>query len=222
VDGPITAQQRRQARKSAKDVDLLEGGVYTGKADTRSIRRVLVYIRDVAMEESFTALEYRELLKRQISQSARASIHPRKVTTQAALVKELQREVLGLLSTFGMGDSGKLDSWKSLLFLSQGDNEKVASFAQRFDNAYTNAVCLGNAIDDSQAALQFASALNKQWSSSGATLIAAGVTSLSDLTSRLVSEERLFRRSTNVKNLVIGVSGGNDKASLPKATQDVQ
>ncbi|EER01382.1 hypothetical protein Pmar_PMAR029656 [Perkinsus marinus ATCC 50983] len=161
-DAVITSQERRQARKSVKDIELLKGGVFTGKGDSRSMRRVLTYVRDVAIEEAFTALEYRELLKRQISQTARAAVHPRRVTTQPALIQELRREVSSFLSLYGQGDSGKLDSWKSLLFLSQGKSEKVATFAQRFDDAYNDAVCLGNVIDDAQAALQFASALNER------------------------------------------------------------
>ncbi|EEQ99453.1 hypothetical protein Pmar_PMAR025841 [Perkinsus marinus ATCC 50983] len=210
-----------ESRKSVKDIELLKGGVFTGKGDSRSMRRVLTYVRDVAIEEAFTALEYRELLKRQISQTARAAVHPRRVTTQPALIQELRREVSSFLSLYGQGDSGKLDSWKSLLFLSQGKSEKVATFAQRFDDAYNDAVCLGNVIDDAQAALQFASALNEQWSISAATLIAAGVTSLADLTSRLVAEEKLFKHSVNVKVSVGNVDSTGGKTIFVSSTQRV-
>ncbi|KAF4650664.1 hypothetical protein FOL46_000803 [Perkinsus olseni] len=197
VGGPITSQDRRDARKTVSNVELLQGGSFSGKDDSRSIRRVLVYLRDLANEECWSALEYREMLKRQVSREARAVVHPVAIRTYAELVSELRREVSSLLTAYGRGDFGKLESWNSLLQLRQGKTEQLSAFAQRFENAQEEARCLGNEIDDSQSALQFASAVNVRWTLSAATLIGTGVSSLNDLVSRLISEERVFRRSQN-------------------------
>ncbi|KAF4657842.1 hypothetical protein FOL47_008291 [Perkinsus chesapeaki] len=196
-EGDITSQDRRDAKKSVNGVDLLKGGKFSGKDDSRSIRRVLISLRDTAIDEGWSALEYREMMKRQITPEARKVVHPVAVTTYAELKLELKREVSGLLIAYGRGDSGKLDSWLSLLQLRQGKNEKLSAFAQRFQDAQEEARCFGNDIDDYQSTLQFASAVNTNWAFSAANLIGTGVTNLDDLVARLISEERVFKRALN-------------------------
>ncbi|KAF4680762.1 hypothetical protein FOZ60_013000 [Perkinsus olseni] len=142
VGGPITSQDRRDARKTVSNVELLQGGSFSGKDDFRSIRRVLVYLRDLANEECWSALEYREMLKRQVSREARAVVYPVAIRTYAELVSELRREVSSLLTAYGRGDFGKLESWNSLLQLRQGKSEQLSAFAQRFENAQQEARCL--------------------------------------------------------------------------------
>ena len=153
--GIIDDNERRNAKKYVNDAKL-EGGVYQGTKDSRSIRKVLTQLKARAEADDMNCVEYHFLLNNHLAERVREMLPDSRRNTFEELEEQLNQRVTKLIHRFGRNqESEKIIVRRIYSTLRQKTDEKIQDYCSRFDEALLECRSLGILIQESEIPLQF-------------------------------------------------------------------